>query len=142
MIPISRTNISVANASILDLTDELLIQIVEHLVFKPHYDLNAYRDLTALAIAHRHFTNVVRSTLHGLETPSIPLPKAHALFQTLRKFPVWANEIKSIEITNYAYPVARPGNYGRSENGCIASPRDSLGAQDPKEASRRSSRLQ
>jgi hypothetical protein len=115
---------STPNASILDLPHELLLPIAEHLIVEPRYDRSPYGDLTALATAHRHFTNVVRSTIHSLETPSVPLPKAHALFRTLRDFPMWAIRFKSIEITNYASPEGRPGNYGGSENGCIAFPKD------------------
>jgi hypothetical protein len=82
--PKSTTTMSVPHASILNLPHELLLPITEHLVVEPRYDRSPYGDLTALAIAHRHFTNVVRSTIHGLETPSVPLPKAHALFRTLQ----------------------------------------------------------
>jgi hypothetical protein len=70
-------------ASILDLPDELLLPIAERLIVEPRYDRKPYKDPRALSIAHRRLTNVVRSTIQGLETSYVPLPKAHALFRTL-----------------------------------------------------------
>jgi hypothetical protein len=94
---------STPNSSILNLPDELLLPIAKHLLIEPRFDQKAYEDLFYLAVANSRFPRIVRSILQGQKALCVPLPKVHALFRTLREFPAaqWADNIESLEITNY-----------------------------------------
>ncbi|KAI4932157.1 uncharacterized protein J4E92_004056 [Alternaria infectoria] len=115
---------SIPKASIRDLPDELLLQIIPQLIVEPRFDRSAYGNLTSLAAANSRFPKVVRTTFHELKALTVPLPKAFALFRTLRDFPAneWADKVKSLEITNYVTPEARKANYGGDEDGCMRRP--------------------
>ena len=94
---------STPNSSILNLPNELPLPIAKHLLIKPRFDQKAYEDLFYLAVANSRFPRIVRSILQGQKALCIPLPKVHSLFRTLREFPAaqWADNIESLEITNY-----------------------------------------
>ncbi|CAN9211992.1 unnamed protein product [Alternaria alternata] len=94
---------STPNSSILNLPNELLLPIAKHLLIKPRFDQKAYEDLFYLAVTNSRFPRIVRSILQGQKALCIPLPKVHSLFRTLREFPAaqWADNIESLEITNY-----------------------------------------
>lgn len=115
---------SIPRASITDLPDELLLQIIPYLAVEPRFDRSAYGNLTSLATANTRFPKVIRTTFHKLKALTVPLPKAFALFRTLRDFPAsdWADKVESLEITNYVSPEAREANYGGDEDGCMRRP--------------------
>ncbi|KAI4947348.1 hypothetical protein J4E91_006700 [Alternaria rosae] len=115
---------SIPKASITHLPDELLLQIMPYLVVEPRFDRRAYGNLTALAAANTRFPKVIRTTFHELKALTVPLPKAFALFRTLRDLPAnkWADKVKSLEVTNYVSPEAREANYGGDEDGCMQKP--------------------
>jgi len=115
---------SIPKASIRDLPNELLLQIIPQLIVEPRFDRSAYGNLTSLAAANTRFPKVVRSIFQELKALTVPLPKVFALFRTLRGLPAnqWADKVESLEITNYVSPEARKANYGGDEDGCMRRP--------------------
>ncbi|KAI4607620.1 hypothetical protein J4E83_009517 [Alternaria metachromatica] len=124
----SSTASSIPKAGIRDLPDELLLQVIPHLIVEPRFDRSAYGNLISLAAANTRFPGVIRTTFHELKALTVPLPKAFALFRTLRDFPAneWAERVESLEITNYVSPEARKADYGGNEDGCIQKPWSSV----------------
>ena len=116
---------STPNGSILNLPDELLLLIAKYLLLKPRFNQCAYWNLLPLAIVNTCFPRVVRSILQEQKALCVPLPNVHALFRTLREFPVaqWADKIESLEITNYPCHEASWEHYVGDNDGCIRMPR-------------------
>ena len=94
---------STPNGSIFNLPDELLLLLAKHLLLEPRFNQCAYWNLLPLAIVNTRFPRIVRSILQEQKALCVPLPNIHALFRTLREFPAaqWADNIESLEITNY-----------------------------------------
>jgi hypothetical protein len=115
---------SISSASIRDLPNELLLQIIQYLVIEPRFDRSAYKDLLSLAAANARFPGLIRTTFHGLKALTVPLTKTYALFRSLQNFPAsqWVDKIESLEITNYVSPEAPKANYGGDEDGCMRHP--------------------